>query len=506
MKEHYINILQGKTGRWIQGESYISSGLYTDEITTCKIFILFGKKNGKNAISMTHYDGYTDLASIQSERKWFDQETPVSCYIFLREEAKNAYDGALFHIFVEDLKTKTINYEFYKNGKNHDAVIAYYDKQGASQIKGISTTDEVDLINHPNACDIYAYYKINIMHAELEGEFKHLIQFYKKQSIKTGEPELYSCPPNAQPEHISAVCTRLAGKVIHQQIIYDGERFVENLKQHDGSLTSFARNIIADLPKSIESANDLYEGLANAFRREESKIININCFHNLADWNNHPQILEIAKPLCHLKYKQHLLVSFPEYNKILNRYKKQNSTQASRTHNQTTTTTTTSPSPPITSSEVVNTHTTSTTTTTTSSFSSSNNKCYWLVTTMNKNLKITNEIANFLALEKKRPSDSNLFETKEKAINNLNTQAASKPANKGGISKAYVIEINLTKTECLDFINSNSLDNIKQSVTKNNIPSYKRDIEGKMIKDETNNIESTNVSTDSSYSSLALMS
>jgi len=37
LPKKFVNILQGKTGRWIAGESKMD-GLYTDEITVCKKF------------------------------------------------------------------------------------------------------------------------------------------------------------------------------------------------------------------------------------------------------------------------------------------------------------------------------------------------------------------------------------------------------------------------------------------------------------------------------------
>lgn len=68
-KEKYINIFQGKTGRIVFGETKFK-GLYTDEITTCNILIIEGKKDDdNNCISLTHIDGMLSVDELLEEIK-----------------------------------------------------------------------------------------------------------------------------------------------------------------------------------------------------------------------------------------------------------------------------------------------------------------------------------------------------------------------------------------------------------------------------------------------------
>ena len=182
-KRIFINILQGKTGRWIEGES-VGYGLYTDEVTTCKIFLFFGEKNGKRAISMTHYDGYTNVADIEQEKNWFDKVT--HCCICLKPEKalKGAFEE-FFDVLKDELKKRNIQFNIANITVSEDAVIANY-KGTESNIVWVDSAKFEEyiggLINHPQACKMYAYYKMNVMFSEIEGEIKYNAEFYKKKN------------------------------------------------------------------------------------------------------------------------------------------------------------------------------------------------------------------------------------------------------------------------------------------------------------------------------------
>ena len=53
--EDYVNIFQGQIGRYIQDETN-HTGLYTDEITTCYILVIYGSTAGKFRFSLIHAD------------------------------------------------------------------------------------------------------------------------------------------------------------------------------------------------------------------------------------------------------------------------------------------------------------------------------------------------------------------------------------------------------------------------------------------------------------------
>jgi len=251
----FINILQGKTGRWIEGES-VGSGLYTDEIETCKIFIFFGEKNGKRAISMTHYDGYANVADIKHEENWFDKVN--HCYICLKPEKITGAFKELFNILKEDLIQYNISYNITNIESNCDAAIVSYVSTEQKINPSIDWLDSANfernidgLINHPQACKMYSYYKTNIMFSEIEGELKHMAAYYKEESIKQPKENFYKYENNIQ--HISTICKRLAGAVNHRRVIYDGKIF-KPLATHDQSLTPFATGILTNLPATINNS------------------------------------------------------------------------------------------------------------------------------------------------------------------------------------------------------------------------------------------------------------
>ncbi len=323
-KSAYINILQGKTGRWIEGVS-LGNGLYTDEITTCKIFLFFGEKGGRRAISMTHYDGYTSVDDIQSEHDWFDAITHI--YICLKPES--ALQGNFKELFGElgkELSNRNITFKKADITQACDGVLAGYDDDSSkSHIRWVNTSKRqlpMKLINHPQACQMYAYYKMNVMFAEIEGDWKQLVAYYNGDSIRVGDSNYYSYGDNTR--HINTLCKHLAGKVTHQQVMYDGNQF-KPLGVHDQSPTPCAEVIMSKLPKTISVFDILVSSLIQALTDQEydeltSRVRLERLYgHAMRDWTSDLQAYELSKAICLAVYKKSALLP-SDYQRVIERY------------------------------------------------------------------------------------------------------------------------------------------------------------------------------------------
>jgi len=323
-----INVLQGKTARWIEGETE-AHGLYTDEITTCRIVCFFGKKGLKKAISMTHFDGYIDLAELKSEYDWFDEVTHFFIFYNLKEYRAKP---ELFKYFNEIFKgqiTKVFenkNCQFIAMDNNSDAIRVLYNPNENFKLDiGWVNSEEFSrlklvLVNHPNAASIYAYYKTNIMCSEIEGEFKYLTLWYNRELERVaGESRSYIYEGKVQ--HVTEICKKLSTKLVTQRLMFDGKSF-QNPGTHDFSLSNYAKFIF----------DALKENNSNEFKEfEEFKVIlaahltdleckNFPYGHEPRYWFEDDQTKYIALNYLYA-LKLHVTIELPgQYMNMIDRY------------------------------------------------------------------------------------------------------------------------------------------------------------------------------------------
>ncbi|MGE3920800.1 MAG: hypothetical protein AB7F64_07690 [Gammaproteobacteria bacterium] len=291
-----INVLQGKTARWIEGVTK-ADGLYTDEITTCKIFIIFGEKDGRRAISLTHYDGYGMLENIKQEYDWFDSvdyfyllynpsqySKPLLNYFneILLKRLKNILGGLLPEIAEIDPRFDAVSarYDWDRNGERH---IGFLKGQALKDYKCV-------LVNHPRATEMFTHYKINVMFSEIEGDFKHAKLFYIDESVSIS-PGSYFYRYNGMVLHIMDHCKRLATPIDHQTLMFDGENFLP-LRLHDEQFSDFALSIFNQINKeAVATFKDLINQLAEILTKSESQI---SIRHETRAWIEDSQTLYIA--------------------------------------------------------------------------------------------------------------------------------------------------------------------------------------------------------------------
>ncbi len=193
--QRLINCLQGKTTRWIEGESP-ATGLYTGGVLTCKIFVLFGKNSdGKKVISMTHLDEYTNLSVLDEEFDWV--KTIIYCRIIVKSEIDVSAITSKFQT------AQKIEIPFLR-----DAVVVYYDTDQKVKIDIIASSQlealKIVLLNHPDAASLYSYYMINAALSFLQ------------RGLKLGNGDSF----------------------LHQKIIFDGNGF-SKLMPHDLAYSDF---------------------------------------------------------------------------------------------------------------------------------------------------------------------------------------------------------------------------------------------------------------------------
>lgn len=299
-----INVLQGKTARWIEGVTE-AHGLYTDEVTTCKIFIFFGTKDGKKAVSMSHFDGYSDIEHLKHEYDWFDQvDNFYICWkpTEHKDEIKNYFEN-IFKPKIETVFNSVSNKPNYlvfgNDSDNNDSVIAMYDpnENNKKSVRWLNSQQLENynyiLINHPEAQKIYAYYKTNIMFSEIEGDMKLVELSNKKEVIWLADTNYYM--HQASKKHVIDLCKELATPIQHNNLIFDGMNFCE-CYDHDKSLSQFSKDILNKFLK-IDLSNMEFNDFCTMFAQflanmEREKF---GHEHKPRDWYLDPQTFYIAE-------------------------------------------------------------------------------------------------------------------------------------------------------------------------------------------------------------------
>lgn len=310
MKSKLINVLQGKTARWVEGITN-ADGLYTDEITTCKIFILYGTKDGKNAISMTHFDGYRNIQQlVETEKAWFSQVNNL--YIYYKPERQNSENLSHFNEKIEALDIKC---EKCKLPETCDAVTAKPQEKIDFLISDKFEQNNIVLINHDKADEIYAFYKINVTFSGIEGYLKFGLLYRKGEVTKASSR---NCTYNNETRSIADWRDKLATPIEQQELMFDGEHFLDP-KKHDISLSEFANLIVSKFDKDhtgFRKIAQMRNCLAEVLTKYEKQLFQAYKEHNVSDWYNDEQTFCIVANYSYIKNIQYEISSDKHINYV----------------------------------------------------------------------------------------------------------------------------------------------------------------------------------------------
>lgn len=298
-----INVLQGKTARWIEGETQ-EHGLYTDEIATCKVFILKGIKDNKKVISMTHFDGYKDIKELESEYDWFDEVSGF--YICYKPEEYDGKSGLIEYfqeVFLNEVRAifggakKGCQFKMVKIPEDQDAIRVFYnpDQDFKLDIAWINSAKFKDynivLVNHPTAAYMYAYYKMNIMCSEIEGEMNQIKLFRNGIISATDKNNFYIYEGRTQ--HTIDICKKLSTPLVTQRVMFDGKSFQEP-GADDSSLSRYAKFIFDRIEDSngMDEFEEFKSSLANALIELELETFPTG--HTPKNWFEDNQAVYIA--------------------------------------------------------------------------------------------------------------------------------------------------------------------------------------------------------------------
>ncbi|MCX7120701.1 MAG: hypothetical protein NTZ67_02830 [Gammaproteobacteria bacterium] len=233
-----INCLQGKTVRWIEGSSPCN-GLYTGGIETCRIVILFGKKGGKDAMSMIHFDQFSLFDVILNEKNWMDNILKATVSYKPSEhigmEKKRHVDS-----FINNLLRHFPELEIEKIPARCGAIKATF-LNSESEIHVLNSdtlsTKNITLMNHPDAPEIYSYYMLNTKFFFLQCYSTPVFEMSNLMAAATQLKEM---------DNNNFINEKLKKPFRHQQIIYDGKDFQKPLK-HDLQFSNFLKECIYPL-------------------------------------------------------------------------------------------------------------------------------------------------------------------------------------------------------------------------------------------------------------------
>lgn len=298
--EGYINIFQGQIGRYIEGETNPQyTGIYTDEITTCNILIVYGKHQNKARFSLIHADPSISLTDIQNEIQWVGQG-----YQIIRvkhESGATALDEKLTTVNIKQIKTIR---------KKHDAIcIVFSSNKEEPQITALSSQNQeipAALYNAEYSMRLCASYKFNIMHREIFGQLK-MNDLFNEGHIRQNNSGKYvyaskEYTPEMLNEHLHQEI-----KYPHGRMLFDGQQFCN--RENDLTMVEFSQETMAFMAKHFsEKENftfkDVYMELMGYFHSKEPSL-------SVSDFQNYygGQCTELARIYCYLTDRLNLLRS-----------------------------------------------------------------------------------------------------------------------------------------------------------------------------------------------------
>lgn len=281
LNQAFINVLQGRTARWVVGQSP-GAGLYTDNVQTCRVIIIFGLKNGHTMISMTHVDALLFAERITDECRYFDTIYDI-IYCF-KPGSLATLPHADQDVIVSELNKiptgLTIKSEIMSD--NQDVVTARYDIEACDisiELQSSHSFNNIQIINWTNADKIYCMYMLNVMFAQIQSELTYLTKIHKNEATAVSSGVLW----NGHMYSITHLCAILEPKVDYQQVMFEGRSF-NPPRADDLQPNNTANQILQALPV-VDPTVDieiLQKMLSNILSNREAKEIPMHAPH---EWN-----------------------------------------------------------------------------------------------------------------------------------------------------------------------------------------------------------------------------
>lgn len=295
----FINILQGKTGRWIEGETN-AHGLYSDGVSSCKILCVAGRlKSGKRAISLTHLDETVVVSDLKSEVKWIHEIT--NSVIFHNSDELRMHPPRYWyfkHVFCKEIRSIFGDVEFREFTHDCDGIWIMFRPQADYEIKVdlVNSKELPDLpivlVNHEKAVDIFAFSQTNSMCAEIESEFRMCELYYTDKIIPKDD---YQVEYEGKIQSEWDVNTSLSTPLDLKRLMFDGHVFLP-MGYHDSHLSDFAKSVFEKLnPPETKTYEQFEQAVAEVLHGLEQQKFSNFPQHEMQSWGADRQTTGLAQ-------------------------------------------------------------------------------------------------------------------------------------------------------------------------------------------------------------------
>ena len=286
--------------------------MYTDEITTCHIIVIFDYD--KKYLSLIHADPSISLEDIKAEQVWVGDKNSI----FIIRHKQNS---AILEEKLNLLTTKNIKIIELPDDK--DAVsVCFKEENIIPTFQYFNTKNNVPfLYNHNKAMQLCATYKFNIMLNEIYGQLKINDIFKKGQAHCNAENKVVYENETWKPEELSMHFQKEL-KYPEKRLLFDEINFCNN-RGDELILTEFSRTVKNDIVERIKKVRNLtfrevYMKFMEFFHDKEPDL-NPQQFEQYYDG----QCTELARFYCYISNNMELLKSLPEQTywiKMVERY------------------------------------------------------------------------------------------------------------------------------------------------------------------------------------------